>query len=113
MTKVARIAVFAAAAAICGMTAVNSAEAYDKRILLVNQSHSTITQFFASNVGNGTWEYDLLGRFQLPPGYNVSVNLDDGSSYCRFDFMTVFRDGTKVVRRNVDVCSVSRYTLTD
>jgi len=79
----------------------------------VNTSHLAITSFYASNTGTDSWEEDILGNRVLPAGYHVRVNLNDGSSYCRFDLRTRFADGTIVVRRNVDVCSTAQYTLND
>jgi hypothetical protein len=102
-----------AGAALFGANGASSGTAYDRDIEVVNNSHLTITSFYASNVGTDSWEDDILGNRVLPAGYRVRVNLDDGSSYCRFDLRTRFADGTIVVRRNVDVCSTAKYTLTD
>jgi hypothetical protein len=92
---------------------VSSASAYDRHVEVVNDSHLPVTSFFASNIGTDSWEEDILGNHVLPPGFHVRVNLEDGSSYCRFDLKTRFADGTIVVRRNVDICAVATYTLTD
>jgi hypothetical protein len=91
----------------------SSAKSYDRYVELVNNSHLAVTSFYASNVGADSWEEDILGNGILPPGYHVRVNLEDGTSYCRFDLKTRFADGTSIVRRNVDVCAVATYTLTD
>jgi hypothetical protein len=111
MTKTRTLLI--AGVALCGMAAGSTANAYDRHVDLINRSHGTITHFFASNVGTDDWEDDVLGEFVLRPGYHVHVDLDDGSGYCRFDFKTVFQDGTDIIRRNVDVCTLTRYTLTD
>ncbi len=81
-----------AGATLFGLAAANSARAYDKHVEVVNASHSTITAFYASNIGTDYWYYDILGRNVLPPGYQVMVNMDDGTSYCRFDLKTTFAD---------------------
>ena len=90
-----------------------SAAVYDRHVVLINDSHKTIMEFHASNVSRGTWEDDILGEDVLSSGDAIRINLDDDSGYCRFDFLTVMTDGTRLVRRNVDVCTVDRYTITD
>jgi hypothetical protein len=94
-------------------TMTSSAKNYDRYVEVVNNSHLAITSFYASNIGSDSWEEDILGNGVLPSGNHVRVNLDDGTSYCRFDLKTRFADGTSVIRRNVDICSVTQYTLTD
>ena len=90
-----------------------SASAMDRHILLVNNSHYVITEFHASNVGRTSWESDILGDDVLGAGEIARINLDDNSGYCRFDFLTVFADGERVIRRNVDACTIDRYTIND
>ena len=102
-----------AGAALFSTTITSSAKNYDRSIEVVNNSHLAITSFYASNITSDSWEGDILGHGVLPPGTHVRVNLDDGTSYCRFDLKTRFADGTSVIRRNVDICSVTLYTLTD
>ncbi len=102
-----------AGAALFGLAATGSAKAWDKRIDVVNASHLPIVNFYASNVGTDSWEEDILGTGILPPGYQVRVNLDDGTSYCHFDLKTRFADGSSVIRRDVDICAVTRFTLYD
>lgn len=89
------------------------ADNLDRRIVLENRSHSTIAAFFASNTGTGIWDMDLLGNDFLPPAYRMTLDLDDGTGYCRFDFKTVFEDGSSVTRWNVNVCAVGRYSVYD
>jgi hypothetical protein len=102
-----------AGAALFATAMTSSAKNYDRSIEIVNNSHLAITSFYASNIGSDSWEGDLLGKGVLPSGTHVRVNLDDGTSYCRFDLKTRFADGTSVVRRNVDICAITQFTLTD
>jgi hypothetical protein len=104
-------AIAVAAIGLIGTT--RAASAYDRHIELENRSHMTIVAFYASNVGTNDWQEDVLGSDLLRPGYRIRLDLDDGTSYCHFDFMTVFRDGTKVVRNDVNVCALNVYTLRD
>lgn len=85
----------------------------DRRVRLVNNSSKTIMSFYASNTRRDRWEEDILRNSTVPPGKTVTINIDDGSGACNFDFKTVMRGGQELVRRNVDVCKVATYTITD
>jgi hypothetical protein len=107
----------AALLALAGTSALLStparADFQNRRIALINHSHMTIREFHASNVSARDFEEDILGRSVVPPGHSVEVNLNDGTGYCRFDFLTVMDNGVKIIRRNVDVCSLDDYTIND
>ena len=97
---------------LLGTGVCSPASALDRRILLRNNTDEAVIEFYASNVGSDDWEEDILGpdRF-LPSGNAVIINIDDGTGYCRFDFKTVFSDGSNVIRRDVNVCEVTSYTV--
>jgi hypothetical protein len=98
------------AASVCGSAhAVRYARALD----LVNRSHTPVSSFYASNVGNDQWDENLLARRALLPNHFVQLELKDSAGVCRFDFKTEFADGTSVIRRNVNVCVLRTYALTD
>ena len=103
-----------AAVLLLGATAVPAqADRQDRRIRLINASSETIQEFHASNTSRSKWEEDILGRRVLPPGASVIINLDDGSGACRFDFKTVMESGRSLVKRNIDVCRLETYRITD
>jgi hypothetical protein len=87
------------------------AEAADRRVEVVNASGRTMTEFYASNTNRSSWEEDILGNDVLPAGRSVTINIDDGSGACRFDFMAVLDGGRRVEQRNINVCEVSRHTV--
>jgi hypothetical protein len=87
--------------------------AWNKRIDLINSSSFAIVSFYASNVGTTSWEEDILGRTMLLPGEYATINLEDGTGYCHFDFkVETFGAGT-IYRKNINVCEISSYTLQD
>lgn len=88
-------------------------DGFYRDIFLNNRSSSRIVAFYASNVGRHAWNANILEGFQLNPGYRAHIDLNDGSGYCRFDFKTVFDDGTSVTERDVNVCNLSDYTIRD
>jgi hypothetical protein len=113
MLNIVKSAALAAVVGGMGLASQAHADAYDRRIDLVNRSSQTITGFYASNVGENVWQEDVLGRSTVRPGQRVRINLNDGTGYCMFDFRTVTASGEEIIRRRVNVCEVSRYTLTD
>ena len=95
------------------LVACTAANAEDRRIKLINESSSTIVEFHASNAGRSGFEEDILGKRVVGPGASIVINLDDGSGYCKFDFLTVMRGGQKIIKRNVNICEVSTYRISD
>jgi hypothetical protein len=92
---------------------VAHASALDRRVQINNQSSYDIIEFYASNTGSASWEEDILGRNILPAGNSVVINIDDGSGYCKYDFMAVFADGAEVTSANNNVCELSQFNFTD
>ena len=111
MFKVVKSAALAAVLSGVALVGQANADAYDRRVVLVNNSSQALTRFYASNVGTDNWQEDVLGRYALRPGQQVRINLNDGTGYCRFDFKTVAASGEVIVRRNVNVCEVTTYTI--
>ncbi len=86
-------------------------QAADRRVQVVNGSGSTVREFYASNISRNSWEEDILGQDVLLPGRSVSINIDDGSGACRFDFRAILADGRALEQRDVNVCQISRYVI--
>lgn len=100
------------ALAILALGAVDAA-ALDRRVRINNRSSYDIIEFYASNTGSRSWEEDILGRNILPAGNSVVINIDDGSGYCKYDFLAVFEDGDEVVSADNNVCELSDFNFTD
>ena len=90
-----------------------SASALDRRVQINNRTSYDIIEFYASNTGTSDWQEDILGNDILPSGSSVMINIDDGSGYCKFDFLAVFEDGDQVVQPDNNVCEISTFTITD
>lgn len=104
----------AAATALAGLIAcTTAASALDRRVVVVNNTSYDIMEFYASNVGTEEWEEDILGKHKLPSGASVTINIDDGSGYCKYDFRAVFDDGDEAVKRGVNVCEIGTFTFND
>lgn len=105
------LALSGAVLAACATGTTSSGGSYDRHVLVVNNSDATVTQFYGSNSGADTWQEDILGADTLPSGSSVSVNFDDGTGACNFDFKAVFADGISVVETGIDVCATSQVTI--
>ena len=107
--KTASVAVALAIMAIGTMDAA----ALDRRVRINNYTSYDIIEFYASNNGSRSWEEDILGRSILPAGQSVVINIDDGSGYCKYDFLAVFEDGEELVKYDNNVCELSQFNYTD
>lgn len=94
-----------------GVATVASAQALDRRVNVINRTGVTIREFYASSVGQNTWEEDILGSGVLASGSSATVNIDDGTGYCMYDLKAVFEDDDEVVKYRVNVCEVSSVTF--
>jgi hypothetical protein len=85
----------------------------DRRVRIINETKHTMMRFYASNVGQTSWEEDILGQSTLAPGSSVVINIDDGSGYCLYDFKGVFDDGDEVIQNRIDVCQIESFRFTE
>lgn len=104
-----KYASLALALAVVAATTI-SAAALDRRVRIINDTSYDIIYFYASNTGTNSWQEDILGRDILPAGYNVVINIDDGTGYCKYDFKAVFEDGEELTDYGINVCEVSSFT---
>ena len=93
------------------LTSGSPSLALDRRVEIVNQTGYTIQEFYASSVGQNSWQEDILGRDVLPSGHSVVINIDDGTGYCQYDFRAVFDDGDIVEQAAVNVCEIGTFTF--
>jgi hypothetical protein len=103
---------FVAAAVMLALTGT-SAMAVERQVQVNNLTSFTIVEFYASNTGTTDWEEDILGNDVLPAGGSVSINIDDGSGYCKFDFLAVFDDGEQLVSADNNVCELDTFDFTE
>ena len=92
---------------------VSAASALDRTVSVNNLTSSVMTEFYASNTGANDWQEDILGEQVLGAGETATINIDDGSGYCKFDFRAVFEDGTEVISADNNVCELSDFNITE
>src|SRR5207244_6152030 len=97
---------------LCALQAATGppAAARDQWVELTNNTRMTIVEIYLSHVGAQLWDIDLLGADFLAPESSIWTSIDDAAG-CRFDFKTVFDDGTTQTRRTVNVCGVEKYAI--
>lgn len=82
----------------------------DTGIRFENTSSLTVTNLYYNPAPVATWGSDRLGQNVLRPGATTNVRL----SYARpYDFRVVWENGRSSELRNVDVCRVSRVSMTN
>ncbi|MEO8530037.1 MAG: hypothetical protein ABI459_02340 [Deltaproteobacteria bacterium] len=97
-------------AATALLTTSLTADTYDRVVTVVNETSVDIREFYASNKDQSSWQEDILGQDVLSAGYQVDVNIDDGTGYCIYDVRAVFTDGTEVVDK-VNVCETGTWRV--
>lgn len=97
-------------AAAISLMATQAAFALDRRVRIVNDTGFDIVRFYGSNKGSKSWEEDILGSDILSSGSSVTINFDDNSGYCKFDFKAVFNDGDVLVKKNINICEIGTFT---
>jgi hypothetical protein len=103
-----------ALAAMCGVAAVApQAKANDYRVVVYNNTSYTIYHIYAANRDQDVGT-DVLGEYMLPPGYHVTVDLDDDSGYCIFNMRATTRGGHQNWElSNFNACALQRWDLDD
>jgi hypothetical protein len=106
---------FAAAAALVSVSgAADAASDGKNRVVTVeNISNTSLNYLYASPISSKTWEEDLLGDRTLSRGQSIEADIDNGTNECQYDLRAVMADGRVVIRRNINVCAVSKWTIGD
>jgi hypothetical protein len=89
--------------------AMQSRDGRDRRVRITNTTGWTMLRFYASDSRVTSWEEDMLGRGTLASGRSITMNIDDGSGACLYDFRAEFTNGQVLTRFNINVCEISTY----
>jgi len=90
-----------------------SGDGLNRVVSINNQTGMTMTHFFASSSDSSSWGPEQLGTTTvLPSGSSVSMNFDDGTTACTFDFKARFSNGQELKKYSVNVCVISNYNYT-
>ncbi len=103
MMKIAAVALVGALAlSACASTTSGS---YNRVMDITNKTGVTMTKFYASNTGQNTWGPDQLGSSVLRSGKYMTIDFDDGTGSCYYDFRANFADGDVVTNSDINVCA--------
>ena len=81
---------------------------------LINDSSQSLHYFYTNPSNMDEWGDDLLGEDgTLEPGEQGTVTIGDGSDQCLYDFRFETGEGAVLEVNEVDICSLSSYTLQD
>jgi len=89
----------------------STAVSANRNVVIANETGRTIWRFYGSRTSTSSWEEDILGSRVLSNGSAINIDFDDGTGACTFDLKAEFRDGSSIVRSDVNVCAVSQVTF--
>lgn len=85
--------------------------AEDLTFTLNNGTNAAVTEFYLSPANVGNWEENLLGDDALSSGTSTDVTVADGRTTCIYDIKTVFKDGSEIDDRGINLCDLGAYTV--
>ncbi len=87
-----------------------SNDGLNRVVSINNRTGMTMTYFYASSSASSTWGPDQLGPSTVvPSGSSISINFDDGTGACTYDFRAKFSNGQELKKFGVNVCVISNY----
>ena len=114
MYRVFFIALVAAmtAAGIDWSAYAQSADGKDRRVVVVNQRSSDMLRLYGSRTASDSWEENIL-LTPIPSGSKRTINFDDGTGACMYDFRAIFKDNVPVHMWSINVCRESYWVVVD
>src|SRR5262245_17484956 len=88
-----------------------SAQRYDRRMVIINETGRILQEFYATNSGTKAWGRDHLGQSVIQPGGRYVIDFNDGTGYCVFDFRAVLDNGIPIERYRINVCTESTWIV--
>jgi hypothetical protein len=104
--------VLAASALAAAGASATTASAADRRMTIINETNHTLVRLLASNTGDSRYHGDWLGRSMIYPGQSYTIDFNDGTGACMFDFAAQFSDRQVLQDRYVNVCRQSYIRFT-
>ncbi|MDR3474235.1 MAG: hypothetical protein P4M09_21510 [Devosia sp.] len=89
------------------------AMAEDLKFTLTNNSARAVKNFYTSPTTTTDWQEDVLGEDTIAPGQSDEITIADGSTQCVYDMRFVMEDGAELVDKDIDLCKLGEYTLSD
>ncbi len=86
------------------------AQRCDTRFDFVNNSRSTVSEFYFDRSSRPDFTRDELGNDVLPPGRSMRFSAMYSEPY---DIRAVLENGQRFDLNRIDICSITRVVLTD
>jgi hypothetical protein len=101
-------------AALSFVALAGSALAQDVEFTIINNSSVDLHYFYTTPSNDDSWGEDLLAEMGvLESGYQATAMIGDGSDQCLYDFKFLGAEGEELIVTEVDICTLSSYTLVD
>ena len=91
----------------------SGADNFDRRVRIVNNSGQTISVLRGSPTRDQNWGADRIPTMTLSAGQSTIVDFNDNNGECRYDLQATFQDGTTREQRDVNICQVTEWNVTD
>jgi len=91
----------------------SGADNFDRRVRVVNNSGQTISLLRGSPTSDQNWGQDRIPTMTLSAGQSTIVDFNDNNGECRYDLQATFADGSTREQRDVNICQVVEWTITD
>ncbi|MEO7064577.1 MAG: hypothetical protein ABI082_12505 [Dokdonella sp.] len=103
----------AVVAGLCLSSLATAGDGENRKIDLVNKTHSKIIELYASAPSTKAWEENIIKGQTVDPGETMEIDLDDESGNCKFDFKAVLAGGGEATLGGFDVCVGEKLTITE
>ncbi len=100
-------------AGMCLSSVAMAGDGENRKIDLVNHTHSKIIELYASAPSTKAWEENIIKEQTLAPGETMEIDLDDDTGNCKFDFKAVLEGGGEATIAGFDVCVGEKLTITE
>jgi hypothetical protein len=107
-----KTALFAGGLVALAFAAPAAAQEAKQDFTLVNKTGYALNEAYLAPADTNEWQEDFLGKDQLDDGDTKKVHFSPKAKTCKWDLQVVYtEDNSKVVWRNIDLCTVDRITI--
>lgn len=92
-------------------TFAQSADGFDRRVLIQNRSGQNILYVRGSPTSHSSFGEDRIPNGVIGRGQSAVVDFDNGTRDCMYDLRVTLTNGRNIDKMNVNVCRVSRWTI--
>lgn len=113
MRSLISVTMVAAIAMAATMTTEKEATAYERWLVIHNETSYDLCFVYISHVDKRRWGPDILGDSCLKPGYYRTVDPGWQQGYCMMDMRFAFEDDRETEEYRFNICEETDYYLYD